>query len=145
LTAQTIQGQLDVTWLDMPRQPKRQAEFPNAHKISKVYPANNVDHKSSNKADGFQSFSHIFPAQSCFDYKQLNDFLSQLKVERIKGILNTNKGWFIINGTDSKINYVPTPSSTNSRIEIIARQNHFKDISSALNQCMLFSFSIQQD
>ena len=136
LIAQTIQGQLDVTWLDMPRHPKRQASFPNAHKISKFYPANNTDHPLSNKADGFQSFGHIFPAQNCFDYKQLNDFLSQLNVERIKGILKTNKGWFIINGTDNKINYVPTPPSTSSRIEIIARQNRFQDISSALSQCI---------
>ena len=136
LIAQTMQGQLDVTWLDMPRQPKRQAAFPNAHKISKIYPANNTDHQLSNKADGFQSFGHIFPAQSCFDYKQLNDFLSQLNVERIKGIVNTDKGWFIINGTDNKINYVPAPPSTNSRIEIIARQNCFQDISRTFNQIL---------
>lgn len=145
LIAQTMQGQLDITWLDMPRHPKRQAEFPNAHRISKIYPANNTDHQLSKFSDSYQSFGHIFPAQSCFDYKQLNDFLSQLNVERIKGILNTNKGWFIINGTDNKINYVPTPSSTNSRIEIIARQNHFQDILSTLSQCMLSSFNIQQN
>lgn len=145
LIAQTMQGQLDVTWLDMPRHPKRQAEFPNAHNVSTYYPINNTDYQLSNKADAYQSFGHIFPEKSCFDYKQLNDFLSQLKVERIKGILNTNKGWFIINGTDNKIKYVPTPSSTNSRIEIIARQNHFQDILSALSQCMLYSFNIQQD
>ena len=76
-----MQGHLDVTWLDMPRTPKRQASFPNAHKISKFYLANNTDHQLSNKADCFQSFGHIFSAQSYFDYKQLNDFLSLLKVE----------------------------------------------------------------
>ena len=118
----------------MPRHLKRQASFPHAHKISKVYPANNTDHPLSNKRDGFQSFGHIFPAQSYFDYNQLNDFLSRLKVERIKGIVKTNKGWFIINATNSKINYVPAPPATNSRIEIIARQNDFQDILSAFNQ-----------
>ncbi len=134
LIAQTMQGQLDVTWLDMPRHPKRQATFPNAHKISKIYPANNIGHPLSNKADGFQSFGHIFPAQSYFDFKQLNDFLSQLKVERIKGILNTDKGWFIINGAEGNINYFPTTPSGHSRIEIIASQNHLQGISTALNQ-----------
>jgi len=134
LIAQTMQGQLDVTWLDMPRQPKRQATFPNAHKISKIYPANNTDHQLSNKADGFQSFGYIFPAQSCFNYKQLNEFLSQLNVERIKGILNTNKGWFIINGIDGSIKYISTKPSASSRIEIIASRNHLPGISNALNR-----------
>ncbi len=136
LIAQTIQGQLDVTWLDMPRNLKRQAAFPNAHNITKVYPVNNIDHQLSNKTSGFQSFGHIFPVQNRFDFKKLNDFLSQLKVERIKGILNTNKGWFIINGTDNKINYAPTPLSNNNRIELIARQNHFQDVLSALRLCL---------
>jgi len=134
LIAQTIQGQLDVTWLDIPRHPKRQASFPHAHKASKFYPSNNPDHPLNNKADGFQSFGHIFPAQSYFDYKQLNNFLNQFKTERIKGIVKTNKGWFIINGTGNKINYVSAPPSTNSRIEIITRQNCFQYISSAFNQ-----------
>ncbi len=80
----------------------------------------NADHELR---DGYQSFGHIFPAKSCFDYKQLNNFLSQLKVERIKGILKTNKVWFIINGIDGNIKYVPTSPSANNRIEIIASQN----------------------
>ena len=140
LIAQTMQGQLDVTWLDIPRHAKRQATFPNAHKISKFFPAHNTDHQLSNKADSFQSFGHIFPAQSYFDYEQLNDLLCQLNVERIKGILNTNKGWFIINGTDNNVNYVPTLPSNTSRIEIIARQNNFQDISNALSVLAQNSF-----
>lgn len=144
LIAQTIQGQLDVAWLDMPRHPERQALFPNAHNTSKFYLANDTAHQLNNKAGSFQSFGHIFPEQSCFDYEQLNLCLSQLKIERIKGILKTNKGWFIINGTDNKINYIPTPPSTSNRIEIIARQNHFQDISSTLGQCMSSQSNIQQ-
>lgn len=120
LIAQTQQGQLDITWLDISRNPQRQAAFPDAHQIPKLTPAANAS-SLSNNANGYQSIGHIFPAESCFDYKQLNDFLSQLKVERIKGILKTNKGWFIINGTDGNIKYVPTSSSDNSRIEIICR------------------------
>jgi G3E family GTPase len=134
LIAQTQHGQLDVAWLDLGRNPQRQASFPNAHKNTKLYPVNNADYPLSNKAGGYQSIGHVFPAESCFDYHQLSDLLSQLKVERIKGILKTNKGWFIINATDGNIKYVPTSSSDNSRIEIIASQYHLQGISTALNQ-----------
>jgi G3E family GTPase len=126
LIAQTMQGQLDITWLDMPRHPKRQASIPNAHNIFKIYPTNNTDQPLSNNADGFQSFGHIFPAQSCFDYKQLNDFLSQLKVERIKGILNTDKGWFIINGIDGSIKYISTKPSASSYCQSKSLARYFK-------------------
>jgi G3E family GTPase len=134
LIAQTMQGQLDVTWLDMPRHPERQATFPNAHKITKLTSADKSDRELSNKTDGYQSLGHVFPAHSCFNYQQLNDFLSQLKAERIKGILNTDQGWFIINGTDGNINYVSTTPSGHSRIEIIASQNHLRSILTALNK-----------
>ncbi|NOR81662.1 MAG: GTP-binding protein [Methyloprofundus sp.] len=134
IIAQTQQGQLDASWLDLQRNPQRQASFPNAHKITKLSSVDSADQELSNKAGGYQSFGHIFPAQSCFEYNQLNDFLSQLKVERIKGILNTNQGWFIVNGSDGNINYVSTSAADQSRIEIIASQSHLQSISAALNK-----------
>jgi hypothetical protein len=44
----------------------------------------------------------------CFDYQRLSDFFAQLQVERVKGIINTNTGWFIINGTEQSIDYILT-------------------------------------
>ncbi len=141
LTAQTVQGRLDVSWLDIARNPERQASFPNAHQITKTYASDSANVSLSNQADGYQSLGHIFPVSSCFDYKRLTRLLSQLKVERIKGIFFTNKGWFIINGVVGVIEYVPSPPSDNSRIEIIARQNQFQDIADALNRCRIKSHS----
>ena len=137
VTAQTTQGHLDIAWLDMLRNQQRQAAYPNAHQISKIYPVDSKHPHLENEADGYQSFGYIFPAQRCFDYLQLNNLLSQLKAERIKGIIYTNKGWFIINGVDGSINYVAAPSSVNSRVEIIAMKNHLQDISTALTQCLI--------
>jgi len=128
MLAQTQQGKLDVSWLDLQRNPHRQASFPDAHKTTKLSSVNNSENPPSNKTDGFQSIGYTFPAQSCFDYAQLYDYVSQLEVERIKGILNTNKGWFIINGTHDNINYVSTTPSAYSRIEIITRQNDLQNI-----------------
>ena len=137
MTAQTTQGHIDIAWLDMLRNQQRQAAYPNAHQISNIYPVDSEHPHLENEADGYQSFGYIFPAQRCFDYLQLNNLLSQLKAERIKGIIYTNKGWFIINGVDGSINYVAAPPSVNSRIEIIAMKNHLQDISTALNQCLI--------
>ena len=136
LVAQTTQGHMDVAWLDIPRNQKRQAAYPNAHQITAYYPVSKHDHLK-NEADGYQSFGYIFPAPGCFDYLLLNNLLSQLKTERVKGIIYTNKGWFIINSVDGYINYVAAPPSVNSRIEIIAIKNQLQDISTALNQCLI--------
>lgn len=133
LIAQTVQGQLDIAWLDLDRNPQRQAEFPDAHRITRLSPENN-DSPLNNNANGYQSMGYIFPAEQCFDYQLLSDLLSQLKVERIKGIVNTSQGWFIINGIDGNINYVPVTAADNSRIEVIAGQNYKQSISAALSQ-----------
>jgi G3E family GTPase len=135
LIAQTMQGQLDVTWLDMARNPQRRAVFPNAHPITKVTPADSEHHQLNNEADGYQSVGYLFPAHMSFDYEQLTRLVSQLTVQRIKALVNTNKGWIIMNGTDDSINTVPSSPAANSRLEIITLQNHLQDISSALNQC----------
>lgn len=108
MLAQTQQGQLDVSWLDLPRNPHRQAAYPDAHKIRKLSVVNQSDHSLSHSADGYQSMGHIFPAQVCFDYQRLSDFFAQLQVERVKGIININTGWFIINGTEQSIDYILT-------------------------------------
>ncbi len=41
----------------------------------------------------------IFPIESCFDFKKLNNTFKRLRLERIKGVLGTNHDWFIMNGT----------------------------------------------
>jgi G3E family GTPase len=132
LIAQTSQGQLDVSWLDISLNSQRQAVFPDTHTGTAA-----AHQPQYNKADGFQSFGAVFPAEICFCYKQLNDLLSQLKVERIKGIVFSDKGWFIINSADGMINFVSTSPSANSRIEIISRQSNILDVASKIEQCKI--------
>ena len=140
VVAQTIQGQLDVAWLDLTRNPERQASFPNAHQARLIQTAEvtltNKDQLKSNAADGYQSYGTVFPEHSCFDYEHLQGLLSQLEAERIKAVFETDKGWFIFNAVDGVMTIVPCKPSTNSRIEIIATKNNGQDILSALNQCM---------
>ncbi len=137
LISETRQGQLDVSWLDIMRNTQRKAEFPNAHQVTQITVRENSHHTLNNMADGYQSFGHIFSEHTCFDYDLLNKVLNQLNLERIKGILNTNQGWFIVNGTDNTINYTTTTPSSKSRIETISRNNDFQAVSNALSQCKI--------
>jgi len=137
LIAETQQGQLDISWLDIIRNPQRKAVFPNAHRVQKFSKNNKPHHPLSHEADGFQSNGHLFSKQTCFDYNLLNSCLKRLNLERIKGIVNTNQGWFIINGTTHSINFISTPASNKSRIETISRETNFQSISNALSQCQI--------
>lgn len=137
LITQTTQGQLNIAWLDITSNPQRQALFPNAHKISKISPMTNSRQQLKNEADGYQSWGYIFPPHTCFDDIKLDRLFSQLKLERVKGIFCTNKGWFIVNGADGIINKTLSAPATTSRVEIIALQNHLPDIVSLLSQCRI--------
>ena len=83
--AQTRQGQLDVSWLDLTSNPHRQAVFSETHNTTQLLPLDKPRHTLSNKANDYQSFGYLFPAENCFDFQLLNHLISQLKVEIIKG------------------------------------------------------------
>ncbi len=136
LISETQQGQLDISWLDLQRNPERKAEFPNAHQQTK-FSANTPNHSLSNKADGYHSSGHIFPKETVFDYGLLDKVFQQLNLERIKGVINTDQGWFIVNGSGSTIDYIAIQTSNKSRIEAISRENSFQAVSNALSQCKI--------
>ncbi|MBS3954131.1 MAG: GTP-binding protein [Methylomicrobium sp.] len=140
VVAQTVQGQLDVAWLDITRNPARQASFPDAHQAESIQiDADNrrMNSPLQNAADGYQSYGTVFPEHSCFDYVRITRLLNQLKAERIKAVFATDKGWFIFNVADGVMTIVPCNPSANSRIEIVAAQNNWQDIPSILNQCVV--------
>ncbi len=133
--AQTTQGQLDASWLNLPRNPQRQTSFTHTNKSTFLHPTENDPNTLTNHADGYQSFGQQFPARHCFDFEQLQTQLSQLNAERIKGLLNTNQGWFIVNGSDGQINYLRCSASSIQSIEVILREDLALNISTTLNAC----------
>lgn len=145
VVAQTVQGQLDIAWLDLTRNLERQASFPNAHQDQFIQTADvtltNKDQLKSNSTDGYQSFGTVFPEHSCFDYLRTTQLLSQLKAERIKAVFATGKGWFIFNAVGGVMTIVPCKPSANSRIEIITTQNNRQNIFLALSHCIVNSCS----
>jgi len=139
LLSETQQGQLDVSWLDIKRDPQRKAAYPNAHQLTKISVDKNPLGPLSNEADGYQSSGHTFSKDICFDYVLLNKVLNRLNLERIKGIVNTDRGWFILNGAGNIINTTVAQASNKSRIETISRDNNFQAVSNALRQCKIES------
>lgn len=144
VVAQTVQGQLDVAWLDITRNPERQAYFPDAHQAESIQIDTDYRRMNSplqNAADGYRSFGTLFPEHSCFNYARTTRLLNQLEAERIKAVFATDKGWFIFNVADGVMTIVPCKYSANNRIEIIGRQNNWQAISTELNQCIANSCS----
>ncbi len=137
LIAQATEGQLDVSWLDIARNPERQAAYPSTHQINKIFPVDKELSALENIADGYQSFGYIFPEQSCFDFSLLNNLFRQLDAERIKGMFYTDRGWFIINSVDGNIELIASPAAENSRIEMIGLKNQAEDLSAELKQCLI--------
>lgn len=135
--AETVQGRLDIGWLDVPGNPMRRASFPDAHRYTAIPGIENPDRQPGKTADGYQSFGCIFPPESLFDYLRLTKFLRSLEIERVKGVLYTDRGWFIFNGSDGILTETACPPSGGSRIEIISRHEHLPDISRALQRCRI--------
>lgn len=135
VVAQTVKGQLDSAWLDLNRNPERQAAYPDAHQGGLIQA--NKDHHRLDATENYRSYGYVFPGHSCFDYARTTRLLSQLETERIKAVLATDKGWFIFNAVDGQIAITQCKPLANSRIEIITGQNNQRDISSALSQCII--------
>jgi G3E family GTPase len=148
VVAQTVQGQVDVAWLDLARNPERQACFPHAHQAGSIHQSDEstLTHKGPlrfNAADGYRSFGYVFPEPSCFDYAHTAQVLKQPGAERIKAVLATNKGWFIFNAADGEMTIVQSKPLENSKIEIIATINGRENILLALSRCLIDGQAIQ--
>lgn len=78
--------------------------------------------KAVNSGEGFESVGWRFSASTIFNYTQIASFLSALKVERIKAVLNTNEGVFSFNMSDKTLTEKSLKHCHESRIEIINRQ-----------------------
>ncbi len=126
VSAQTTQGHLNIDWLNLPRNPDRKPTYPEAH--SKGIQSNQED---------YQSVSHIFAEQTLFDYKKLGALLPKLKVERIKGLFSTNKGWFIFNMADGKSTTTPIAPALKNKVELIGKSLDQKMLIKQFDRCLV--------
>jgi len=90
---------------------------------------------------GFQTFSITPDSQAVFRIDALERWLAGLTVIRVKGILNTEKGWLLINNTGHQINLSPLSGDgalqQRNHIEFIAPSLQPNQLEDALQACQV--------
>ncbi len=131
-------GQLQLPWLDYPRQP-HQVAYPQHHAAQRnnrlnpqreLYnaaislPAGQEFLRRENAAQGFYSCGWMIQPHIQFDFNQLFGWLSGLQLVRAKAVINTDQGVFMFNAEQGvlSVNQLPMDSGldlSDSRIELI--------------------------
>jgi len=75
--------------------------------------------KASNEGEGFSSTGWRFSSNKVFNHQQLILLLTELKVERMKAVMITDKGFFGYNLTADRFTEVELDECSESRLELI--------------------------
>ncbi len=91
-----------------------------------------------NEGMGYFSIGWLFAEDQIFDHSLLSQWLMLLDVERVKGLLITDKGTRVMNLKDQVFSEMPTRALAQSRIEIIHNQAFNKlELEQTLLACLL--------
>jgi len=140
-------GQLDLAWLDLERDENRRAKgshHSHAHAHSHANKSSTASGESAqdtsiqdesmvpvslalgqpyqafeNEGMGYYSLGWLLAEDQIFNHQALSQWLMILEVERVKGLLITDKGTRVMNLRDQVFSEMPTRSLAQSRIEII--------------------------
>lgn len=145
-------GEINIAWLDLESNQNRQsitahALHSHAGSHSHSHSHKHVDGEASeevmepvsladgqtycafeNQGMGYFSIGWLLAEDQVFDHSLLSQWLMTLDVERVKGLLITNKGARVMNLRDQVFSEMPTRSLLQSRIEIIHNENLNKEI-----------------
>ena len=135
--AKTLHGKLNPDWLDVPANRERRGQFPDAHKHRQSASENAAHEQITNQDEGFHSRGWFYADEQIFDYEQISSLFEQLSLERIKGVLNTNKGCFIFNNHQQQMSVTAVTDQNNNRLEMIARNADWETIEQQINQCLI--------
>lgn len=128
VVAKTRFGRLDVSWLEPLTQANRHA----------LHPAHHTDMPASAAplTDGFQSAGWVFSADTCFDDEKLVACFGRMDAERIKAVVQTDKGWFIFNRQGGQLDRTTIETSQDNRLEIISRALQRREMEQWLRECI---------
>ncbi len=145
-------GQLDIAWLDLARDENRRAKgshhshtHSHTNKSSSDATAQDTSIQDEsmvpvslapgqayqafeNQGMGYYSLGWLLAEDQVFNHQALSQWLMILEVERVKGLLITNKGTRVMNLRDQVFSEMPTRSLAQSRIEIIHNQSLDKEL-----------------
>ena len=125
--ALTERGRLEPLWLDIGCGRGRQAAFPEAHAFL-VGNAGRDDAGHADDArewlliegagDGYQRVGWVMRQQVPWPAEALMALLEQVRVERKKGLFNTDRGWLAMNQADWRPN--DPPGDRRTRLQLIS-------------------------
>lgn len=144
-------AQLDLSWLDLPRDETRKAKTVHSHEhesqssgldgesLKPVFLAENTPYQSfENNGMGYYSLGWLLAEDQIFNYEHLKEWLMMLDVERVKGLLITNTGTYVMNLREQVFTEMPTRSLKQSRLEIIHNAILDKDgLEKSLMTCLM--------
>ncbi len=122
IVAETIQAELDIAWLDMKRSPERVAKYPDAH-------------AEQGADEGYLMQGYVFDRQDRFDYEKLIALCQSMKVERLKAIMHTDKGWLLLNQSGKALTVTAVEPSEQNKIEVISGQNTEDNLKKLILSC----------
>jgi G3E family GTPase len=143
------QGEFNLEFLDIecdqhrPSQSSQQAHHHSSTSKEKIIKLvrlkSGQDYQAfENQGMGYYSLGWLLAEDQVFDHPALTGWLTQLNVERFKGLLITNQGAWVINLKDQVLTEMPTRKLQQSRLEIIHNQALDKEIlEKTLLSCLL--------
>jgi len=121
--ATTINGQININWLGYNhRRNQTNTSFP----FEQVLPAQH-----------WKTHSIAYPDGTQFNLDDLKQCLDSLNILRLKGFLNTPKGFYLINCFSSQTRFTPAPAQDKSYIDAINIDIDVTALEAALSSCII--------
>lgn len=122
-------GDIELSLLDMHIKPNENDDIEEHHhhhaslEPQFQLPPNQSHIRKENKGQGYFSCGWLFGAELVFNFDNLFSMLNDLTADRIKGVMNTDKGCFAFNKADGVLSVNElTLDGFESRIEVIDTQ-----------------------
>ncbi|UTV30904.1 CobW family GTP-binding protein [Photobacterium atrarenae] len=129
-TEKVEQGALDVRWLDTERTERHATHSHHHHGSDTAEPLPGLELtpgqafiRRENNGQGYRSCGWCFAADQVFDFAQLFSLFSNLNAQRVKAVVNTERGCFAFNVVNQVVSVNElTLSGFESRIEVIDKE-----------------------
>ena len=124
------QGELNIDWLQGNADLSRLEITTDAHAHNEAkelapQPALKSDEKYrrlENHGSGHYSVGWMVQGSLAFDLNKLRDWLQILNISRVKALVNTDSGAYVLNVREGVLTEMPTRALDESRIELIAEE-----------------------
>ncbi|MER2490348.1 CobW family GTP-binding protein [Catenovulum sediminis] len=125
--AQISYGQIAVEWLDKPAKTKASAivasnqHLAAQHEVTEALelPEGESWIMRSHFSDGYWSYGWLINQNVEFELTDLLDWITDMKAQRVKAIVKTNKGILKINAVQDDVRFEPARLQSTAKLEIV--------------------------